>query len=75
MLTARAADGVAIDDQRVQQHLGMAAVRFGAVGLLSSVVNQRAVAVRPPGQAFAAFSDGGVVAHALFLAPACDMPR
>jgi hypothetical protein len=59
----------------MQQHLGMTAIGVGALCLLTVVMNQRAVTVRPPGQAFAAFSDGGVGAHDMFLAPACDMPR
>lgn len=75
MLTTGATDGVAIDDQRVQQHLGMAAVGVGALCLLTPVMNQRAVAVRPTGYALAAFLGSGVLAHDLFIALAAGVPR
>ena len=57
-LTAVASDGVAVDRQRVQQHLRVPAVGFGALRVLSRVADQCSVAVRPPGQTLAA-----VVAH------------
>ena len=73
VLAAFASDGVAVDAQRVQQNLWVAASRLRALRLLPPVVDQRSVAVRPPGPAFAA-----VVPHNLFIASQhhkAPMPR
>ena len=62
----------------MQQHLGVGAVRIGALGLLAPVVNQRSMAVWPSGPALAALVDHGVFAHGSFLAPGSEplaLPR
>lgn len=63
-----ASDGLAVHGKRMQQHLGVAAVRFGALRLLPPMVDQRSVAVRPARQTLAA----PVLTHEMFLAPAPD---
>lgn len=57
----------------MQQQLGVAAVRLGAVRLLAPMVDQRAVAVWLPGPAPAARGHHGVVTHVLFIAPGSDI--
>jgi hypothetical protein len=58
----------------MQQHLGVVASRFGALRRLADVVDQRSVAMRPPGQALAAviphaFVHSTVSAHRFLAAP------
>ena len=56
----------------MHQHLRVSAVRIGALGRLTPVMNQGSVAVRPSGQALAALGDIGVFAHGVFLASGSD---
>lgn len=73
VLAAFAADGFAIHRQRMQQQLGVRAVRVRALPVLGGMADQGAVTVRSAGQALAT-----VVTHGPFLTswrPETPLPR
>ena len=53
-VAALAADCFAVDFQSVHEHFRMRAVRIGALPVRTVMADQSAVAVRSPGQTFAA---------------------
>ena len=65
-VAALATNHIAVDFQSVHEHLGMRAIRVGALPMRTVMADQSAVAVRSTGQAFAALVPRNYSCHTFY---------